>query len=77
MQAPDSHQGDIIPCCACLRTKSQYFVPDEMEAGPGTIKVSTTATYWCTRTSTALGPDDAPSTPQRCQPGRACFEQPP
>lgn len=74
MQDPKAQPGEIIPCCIHLRTKSQYFDPDEMVAGPGRIRVATAATYWCARTNAQLGPDDGPSTPQRCQPGRACHE---
>jgi len=75
MQDPYPPQRDIIPCCVHLRTKTQYFMPDEMQAGPGYIKVTTTGVYWCARTNTPRGPDDQPSTPARCQPGRACCER--
>jgi len=66
----------IVPCCIHLRTKTHYYVPDEMQAGPGFIKVTTTGTYWCNRTHEPLGPDDAPSRPHVCQAGRSCYERP-
>lgn len=66
-------QRDIIPCCEHLRTKTQYFMPDEMQAGPGFIKVTTTGTYWCGQTHQAYGPDDEVARPQACQPGRSCY----
>ncbi len=72
---PYEHERDIIPCCTHLRTKTQFYMPDEMAAGPGYIKVTTTGTYWCARTSTPRGPDDAPCTPQTCQAGRGCYER--
>jgi hypothetical protein len=66
----------IIPCCIHLRTKTQYYMPDELAAGPGFIKLTTTGTYWCNRTSRSFGPDDSPSTPHSCQSGRGCYERP-
>lgn len=63
-----------VSCCIHLRTKTQYCLPEEMRAGPGQIKVSTTGCYWCARTNTPFGPDDAPSRPESCQPGRSCYQ---
>jgi hypothetical protein len=71
--AGESRERELLACCVHLRTKTQHGRPDEMQAGPGRIKVSTTGAYWCTRTSTPFGPDDAPSRPETCQPGRPCF----
>lgn len=65
----------IISCCVHLRTKGMYYVPAELAAGPGFIEVTTTATYWCNRTSQAAGPDATASTPASCQPGRSCYER--
>ncbi len=66
-----------IPCCEFLRTKSQYSEPEEMRAGRGYVRPDATACYWCLRTHAAHGPDDAPTTPARCQPGRACYQRSP
>lgn len=68
-------QREIIPCCLHLRTKTQYYVEDELVAGPGFVKVTETGTYWCGKTQHALGPDDAVAKPQACQPGRSCFQR--
>ncbi len=75
----DPYERDqaIIPCCIHLRTKTQFYLPDEMAAGPGRIRVTTTGTCWCARTNTARGPDEAPCTPQGCQAGRGCYEDAP
>lgn len=74
MEHPYSPDRELIPCCVHLRTKTQYYQPDEMQAGPGFIKVTTTGAYWCNRSCTPAGPDNAASTPQACQPGRGCYE---
>jgi hypothetical protein len=71
---PYPAQREIIPCCVHLRTKTLYYMPDEMQAGPGHIKVTSTGNYWCNRTHEPVGPDDAPSKPHLCQAGRACYE---
>ena len=71
---PYPRQRDIIPCCVHLRTKTQYCMPDEIDAGLGYIKVTTTGCYWCGKTHASLGPDDADALPRACQPGRDCFE---
>ncbi len=71
---PYEPEHTLIPCCVHLRTKTQFYLPEEMAAGPGMIRVSTTANYWCTRTSTPRGPDEKPCTPESCQCGRGCHE---
>lgn len=70
----DTQIGAIVPCCVHLRSRTMFFVPDEMRAGPGHIRVCSTGGYWCNRTSTPMGPDDACATPGGCQPGRACHQ---
>lgn len=34
-----------------------------------------TAGYWCLKTMRLAGPDDQPALPERCQPGRTCYNQ--
>lgn len=68
-------EREIIPCCVHLRTKTQYYMQDEMEAGPGFIKITDAGTYWCGKSHHALGPDDDPARPRTCQPGRSCYER--
>ena len=64
-------QHSEIPVCRRLRTKMYYVVGrdhvDLRESSP-------TAQYWCSRTTTVMGPDDVYCCPETCQPGRACFE---
>ena len=78
MNETDPYPRDrtLIPCCIHLRTKTQYYAPDEMSAGPGYIKVTSTGNYWCGKTQECMGPDDSVSRPKTCQPGRACYERP-
>jgi len=71
---PYPQRREIIPCCVHLRTKTQFFMPDEMKAGAGQIKVTDTGVYWCAKTHHAFGPDDEVSTARSCQPGRSCFQ---
>lgn len=68
-------ERDIIPCCIHLRTKTMACMDDEMRAGEGFIKVTTTGTYWCNHTQAAFGPDEEVARPHLCQPGRACYER--
>jgi hypothetical protein len=35
---------------------------------------SPTAQYWCSQTTTVMGPDSVPCSPEACQPDRRCFE---
>jgi hypothetical protein len=67
-------EGAIIPCCVHLATKTQSFMHDEMRAGRGFIKVSSTATYWCRKTHHAFGPDNDAAQALACQQGRSCYE---
>lgn len=75
MSEPYPPERDLIPCCVHLRTKTQFFMPDELAAGPGFVKVTTTGTYWCSQTHASFGPDDRAGTPHTCQPGRTCYER--
>jgi hypothetical protein len=75
MADPYAEEFELIPCCRHLRTKMQQCAGADMRAGPGLIRVSDTATYWCSRTATSFGPDDSPGTPESCQPGRSCYER--
>ncbi len=65
---------EFVPCCRWLQTKMQHCAGVDMRVGPGRVRISETATYWCEQTSTSFGPDDAPAVPERCQPGRGCHE---
>lgn len=59
-----------ISCCALLRSKSMYFTPGER---PGRLCHRDDQTYWCSLTQSPEGPDQAPTDPPHCQPGRPCF----
>ena len=63
-----------IDCCACLRTKSMYFEPDER---PGRLRRGDdTSVFWCVVTQSPAGPDGDAAEPDLCQPGRSCFKAP-
>jgi hypothetical protein len=59
------------PVCRRLRTKMYYVVGREhvnmRESSPSAL-------YWCARTTTVIGPDDLPCTPESCRTHRGCFE---
>jgi len=60
-----------IPVCRRLRTRTYYVVGREH----ADLRVSSpNGQYWCTRTTTVMGPDEVPCTPETCQPDRGCFE---
>ena len=60
-----------VPVCRRLRTKMYYVLGrDHVDLR----EASSTAQYWCSRTTTVLGPDDVYCSPDTCQPDRACFE---
>ncbi len=59
------------PPCRCLRTKMYYVVGREHVD----LRVSSPdAQYWCSRTTTVMGPDDVPCSPEGCRPHRECFD---
>jgi hypothetical protein len=60
-----------IPVCRRLRTRMYYVVGrDHVD-----LRVSSpNAQYWCSRTTTVMGPDEVPCNPETCQPQRGCFE---
>ncbi|HEY7410494.1 MAG TPA: hypothetical protein VII13_07140 [Vicinamibacteria bacterium] len=65
----DTREG--APVCRRLRTKMYYVVGrrhlDLQSSGE-------TAQYWCSLTTTVLGPDDVFCAPEVCCPERACFD---
>jgi hypothetical protein len=60
-----------FPVCRRLRTKMYYVVGREHVS----LRVSSPTTqYWCSLTTTVMGPDDLPCSPESCQAHRGCFE---
>ena len=60
-----------IPVCRRLRTRMYYVAGREhvdLRAS------SPNAQYWCSLTTTVMGPDEVPCNPETCQPHRGCFE---
>jgi hypothetical protein len=60
-----------VPICRRLRTKMYYVVG---RAHVDLAQSSPSAQYWCSRTTTVLGPDDVYCRPEACRPPRGCFE---
>jgi hypothetical protein len=67
----EAHDAASIPVCRRLRTKMYYVVGREhvnmRESSPS-------AQYWCAHTTTVIGPDDLPCSPESCRTHRGCFE---
>jgi hypothetical protein len=67
----EAHDAASIPVCRRLRTKMYYVVGREhvnmRESSPS-------AQYWCAYTTTVIGPDDLPCSPESCRTHRGCFE---
>lgn len=70
---PYAEDRPLVACCVHLRTKSQFVVPAEMQAGRGHVAQDAAGAYWCAQTYARLGPDDEAATPTACQFGRRCF----
>jgi len=62
-----------IPC-RHLRTKRMYI--PALAEGALSLEQDTNdqSFYWCNKTLSALGKDDAPVSVCSCQPGRSCHE---
>jgi hypothetical protein len=59
------------PVCRRLRTRTYYVIGREH----ADLRASApNAQYWCTQTTTVMGPDEVPCNPEACQPDRGCFE---
>ena len=63
--------------CRSLRWKALYGLNslsmDELLA----LVEANDVPYGCLRSCEPWGPDGAPATPERCQPGRSCFQPSP
>jgi hypothetical protein len=67
----EDHELAAIPVCRRLRTKMYYVVGREHV----NLRVSSpSAQYWCASTTTVIGPDDLPCSPESCQTHRGCFD---
>ncbi len=69
----DGHELDDAgtPVCRRLRTKMYYVMGREHAS---LRESSPTAQYWCSLTTTVMGPDSLPCSPESCQTHRGCFE---
>ena len=57
--------------CRRLRTKMYYVAGRDH---PNLRVSSPTAQYWCSHTTTVMGRDESPCSPESCKPHRSCFE---
>lgn len=63
--------------CRSLRWKSFYNQPSYTAAELSALLELNEVPYTCLQTCESWGPDDALTTPERCAPGRSCFEPSP
>ncbi|MFQ5876208.1 MAG: hypothetical protein ACE5JH_00730 [Acidobacteriota bacterium] len=61
--------------CRHLRTKTYYY--GSADDALGEAGLSTTAQFWCLRTTRPVGPDERPASARSCRPGRDCCDLPP
>lgn len=61
------------PRCKHLRTRMAYL-PEIAGLEHWSTGESTIDQYWCLCTMTTAGPDDQYVAPEKCQPGRSCYE---
>jgi hypothetical protein len=67
----DANENANVAVCNRLRTKMYYVVGREHV----NMRVSSpSAQYWCSLTTTVMGPDSLPCSPETCQGHRSCFE---
>jgi hypothetical protein len=66
----DAHDA-TNPVCRRLRTK-MYYVAGRDHVN---LRVSSpTAQYWCSYTTTVIGRDETPCSPETCRSHRSCYE---
>src|SRR5207244_1679540 len=75
MPLPTPEPPDAPVVCRRLRSKGTPGViyDDRVSFAAGYVP---TATFWCTATADAVGPDDSYVHPHACVAGRPCFEAP-
>jgi hypothetical protein len=76
MSAIEENHSEAVPVvCRLLRTKVAFgtLIGHPM---PWQTGASTTAVYWCLKTTETAGPDDGFAHPHACCAGRSCFEGP-
>jgi len=67
----DANENAVAAVCTRLRTKMYYVVGREHV----NLRVSSpSAQYWCSLTTTVMGPDSLPCSPETCRGHRGCFE---
>ncbi len=59
------------PVCRALKTKMHYVAGFEEEH----LRPSATAQFWCLDTMGPVGPDEHQALPERCGPGRPCYQR--
>jgi hypothetical protein len=75
MGLPTARAQQTPIVCRRLRSKGIPGVSYEDSVSFDAGYVST-ATFWCTATAGAIGPDDSYVHPHACVAGRICFERP-
>ena len=75
MELPTGGAQQTPIVCRRLRSKGTPGVSYEGSVSFDAGYIST-ATFWCTATADAVGPDDSYVHPHACVAGRICFEPP-
>jgi hypothetical protein len=75
MRPPTAEAQETPIVCRRLRSKGTPGVSYEGNVSFDAGYIST-ATFWCTATAGAVGPDDSYVHPHACVAGRICFEPP-
>lgn len=60
--------------CPCLHTKTRNLNTEYRRSAFEERFSADTAIFTCTVTHCPWGPDEADVTPERCRPGRACYD---
>jgi hypothetical protein len=72
----DDHTNEKLAAgkavCRHMRTKALYVYGQDT---PDAVMTSRSSHYHCLRTQFVTGPDQGLCVPERCTPGRSCFEE--
>lgn len=67
-------KAESLPICPRLETKTKKL-NTEFRRDPWHDRADCdTQIFWCTKTMAPWGPDEDDAEPERCTPGRCCFE---
>ena len=73
---PEPRAEEFLPLdvCPCLRTKTMHLNTEYRRSAFEERFSADTALFTCTVTQCPWGPDEDDVLPERCRPGRSCYE---